>query len=198
MIATDGACRIALQFQLTEAHAQCIVEQQPILERSSLPQDDLDGFGRLNDSDETGEDAEHAALGATGNETRGRWLRIQAAIAGAVFIREYGGLPFETENGSVHIRLLQQNAGIVHQVTSGEVVGAVNDDVVVAKNVQRVFAVQRDIILFNLQIRIDVLHFLGGGIELFAADIFGAVNDLALQIGDIDLVEIDKTDAANP
>ena len=49
----------------------------------------------------------------------------------------------------------------------------------------------------DLHERIDVEHRFGGGIELLAADVFGAVDHLALQVGVIDHVEIDQADAAD-
>ena len=110
---------------------ESIVKQQAAFQRCALPQDDLHGFRCLDDPDHAGQNAEHAALCATGDKARGRRFRIEAAIAGAVFIGEHRGLSFEAKDGSVHIRLLQQHAGVIHQIARGKIVGAVDDDVVV-------------------------------------------------------------------
>ena len=44
---------------------------------------------------------------------------------------------------------------------------------------------------------IDVLHLLRGGIDLLAADVLGEVDHLALQVGEIDDVEIHQADVAD-
>ena len=41
------------------------------------------------------------------------------------------------------------------------------------------------------------MHLLGGRIELLAAHVLGAVDHLALQVGEVDHVEIDQADAAD-
>ena len=93
--------------------------------------------------------------------------------------------------------MLEQHAGVVDQVARGEVVGAVDHDVVVLEDVEGVLAGERDFVLDDLHVRIDVQHVLAGGVELLAADVLGAVNDLALQVGEIDDVEIDQADFAD-
>ena len=37
----------------------------------------------------------------------------------------------------------------------------------------------------------------GGGVELFAANVFGGVNDLALQVAGVDDVEVDQAKGAD-
>ncbi len=44
---------------------------------------------------------------------------------------------------------------------------------------------------------VDLVHAVGGGIEFLAADVAGAVDDLALQVGEVDHVEIHQANAAN-
>src|ERR1700691_1807011 len=45
--------------------------------------------------------------------------------------------------------------------------------------------------------RIDLVHTVGGGIELLAPDVAGAMDDLALQVGEVHYVEIDQPDASD-
>ena len=197
MIAAHRALRIAPQLQFAEAHRQRIVQHQPANQGLADAQDQLHGFGGLNQSDRSGQNAEHPAFGAAGNQAR-RWrLRIQASIAGAARIREDRGLPFEAEDRSVHVRLLQQHARVIHQVTRREIIGAVDYDVVVFQNIERVLAGQRNLVPVDLDIRIDVEHGLGRRIQLLLADVLGPVNHLALQVGEIHHVEIHQADAAD-
>ena len=73
-----------------------------------------------------------------GHQPGRRRLGIQAAVARAAGRREHRRLAFEAEDAAVDVRLPQQHAGVVDEVARGEVVGAVEDDVVVAEDVERV------------------------------------------------------------
>jgi hypothetical protein len=44
--------------------------------------------------------------------------------------REDAHLALKLENAAVHDRLPDQHRGIVHQVTRGEIVGAIDDDII--------------------------------------------------------------------
>ncbi len=57
-----GHFGIALHFELTEAHLQRIIEQQPANQRRALAQNQLHGLGRLDAADQAREDAENATL----------------------------------------------------------------------------------------------------------------------------------------
>jgi hypothetical protein len=47
-------------------------------------------------------------------------------------------------------------------------------------------------------VRIDVAQSRGGGLQLGASDVRAPVQDLALQVAQVDGVEIDEPDAADP
>ena len=49
----------------------------------------------------------------------------------------------------------------------------------------------------NFDAGIDALEGVTSGLALVAADVLGAVDDLALEIGEIDGIEIDETEASN-
>ena len=105
-----------------------------------------------------GKHAEHAALGAARDEPGRRRLRIKAAIARPAQVRrEHAGLAFEAEDGAVHVRLLQQHAGVVGEVARGEVVGAVHDDVVGADDVEGVLAGEPGVVQDDLDVRIEAV-----------------------------------------
>ena len=103
---------------------------------SPIAEDQLDRLGRLDAADEPGQDAEHAALGATRHLAR-RWrLGIEAAVARPAGRVEHRRLAVEAEDAAVDVRLAQQHAGVVDQVARREIVGAVDDDVVGLEDVE--------------------------------------------------------------
>src|SRR5439155_5760562 len=78
------ALGILLELQFAEPHPERIEDQESPDEWLAYSEDQLDGFGRLDDADDAGQDAEHTTLCAARYESRRRRLRIQAAIAGTV------------------------------------------------------------------------------------------------------------------
>ena len=111
--------------------------------------------------------------------------------------RKHGRLTIEPEDGAVDVRLFQEDADVVDEVAGREIVGTVDHHIVVAEDLHGVFAGERGFEFIDLQVRVDVLHGLCRRVELLLADVFGAMNHLALQISEIDHVEINDTDAAN-
>ena len=105
--AADGALGIFAQLQGAEAHAERVDQQQTADERLADAEDQLDGLGGLDDSDEAGQDAEYATLSAGGNQPW-RWrLGVEAAVARAFLGAEDAGLAFEAEDGAVRVRLVR-------------------------------------------------------------------------------------------
>src|SRR6202142_2319576 len=98
MLAANGTLRIFAQLQFAEAHGQSVKEKQAPDERIALADDELQRFSGLNRSDNSRKDAEHAAFRAGRHQAGRRRLGIQAAIARAGGISEYGDLAFEAEN----------------------------------------------------------------------------------------------------
>ena len=110
---------------------------------------------------------------------------------------ENGNLAVEPQNRAVHVRLAQQHAGIVHEVASGKVIGAVNDDVVITQNLQRIRTGQLHFVSDDVDFRIQVLQTPRGHGHLRLPDIRRRIHHLALQVGDIDAIEIDDADASD-
>ena len=133
LCAADGALGILAQLELAEAHGERVDQKQAPNERLALAEDELDDLSGLNDADQAGENAQHAALGATWHQAGRRRLGIEAAVAGPLARGEDAGLAFEAKDGAVDVGLAREHAGIVDQVAGGKVVGAVGDDVVVLR-----------------------------------------------------------------
>ena len=163
----------------------------------ALAQNQLDDFRRLHHADQSGQNAQHSALGA-GRHQSGRWrLGIEAAVARAFLGREDAGLAFEAENRTVDVRLAGKHAGVVHQVARGKVVGAVGDDVELAKQFERVLAGEPGVKFPDIQERIDGLQLFRRRIQLLAAHVGGGVNDLPLQVGVVHDVEVHDAERAH-
>src|SRR5690348_2163959 len=156
MRSAHRALRIFAQFQFPELEIQRIEQQQTANQRLALAENQLDGFKRLNRTDDAGQHSQYSAFGTAWNEAR-RWrLRVEAAVARAFAGVKYGSLPLEAKDAAVNIRLSQQNASIVHQVPGGEIVRAVDDDVIVAEDIERVLGSQPRLVGNHLHVWIDI------------------------------------------
>src|ERR1051326_4268828 len=110
---------------------------------------------------------------------------------------EHRRLAIETKNRSVNIRLLREDADVVRQIASRKVIRAVNDDIVIGNNFERVFARETAFVRLDFDRGIYVAQSVSRRIQLFAPDVFCAVQNLALQIAKIDIVEIDEAELSN-
>ena len=120
-----------------------------------------------------------------------RRFGIKAAIAGAALGREDAGLALEAEDRAVDVGLAGEHTSVIDQIARGKVVGAVDDEVEVAEDVSALSLVRRVSNLRTSTLGLIAAMRSRGGVELLAADIVGAVDNLALQIGEIDNIEID-------
>ena len=151
----------------------------------------------MDHADHARQYSEHAAFSAARHKPRRRRLGIQAAIARALLRVEDRRLTLEPEDRAVHIGLARQHARVVDQIAGGEVVGAVDDDVVIGEQLQRVLRREGGLVGVDLHVRIDLSDPLFRGVELQAADVCSRVNDLPLQVREVDHVEINDAQAAN-
>jgi hypothetical protein len=78
-----------------------------------------------------------------------------------------------------------------------EVVSAVGDDVVVLEDLKGVGGRQHGVVLDDVDVLVEALEHLLGGVDLELADGGLRVDDLALEIGLVDDVEIDEADGAD-
>ncbi len=198
MLAAERALWVAPQFEFAEFEVEGVEEQEAADQREALAQGQLEGLGGLDEADNAGQDAQHAALGATGNQARGRGFGEDAAIAGAAQARgEHAGLALETEDRAIDIGLAQEHAGIVGQVACGEIVGAIHDDVVGPNQVEGILARQAGVVQAHLDVRVEPLEGVPGRVGLGPADVAGAVDDLALEVGKVHRIEIHQAELAD-
>ena len=170
-IRTAGcARRIAAEFELTERHLQCIVNEQPSGKRGPDIQQHLNCFRGLNQSDHTRQNAQHAGLIATGGQFRRRGFRIHAAEAWTFIWNEGRSLTVEPENAAVHDRLFQQHRGIIDHVGCREIIGAADDDIVVLDDLQDIRGVEVNRVGTHFHVGVDFKQRTTRGIDLWNSD----------------------------
>ena len=105
---------------------------------SPMPRISLIASTAWIEPDDPRQHGEHARLGARRRQLGRRRLGQEAAVARAVVGREHRGLALEPEDRAVHDRDADLEGGVVEQVAHGEVVGAVDHDVVARQDVDHV------------------------------------------------------------
>src|SRR5690348_329615 len=191
------AIRVLAKPNGSKAHAQRVDQQQPANEWLAHTENELDAFRGLDRTDEPRQNAEHTTFRAARHESWRRRFGEETAIARSLLEREHRGLPFEPEDRSIHVGLAEQDARIVREVASRKVVGAVDHDVVITNDVERVLGGQACLVGLDMHMWIHVANALDGRFELRTADILRPVQHLPLEIRDIDDIEVHETERAN-
>ena len=111
--------------------------------------------------------------------------------------RENAGLTFKTENGAVNVRFSEQHAGVVGQITRGEIVRAVHYDVVWLDNLKRVFAGESRVVEDDFDGGVDAVDGFFGRLRFGPAHVGVRVQNLALEIGEIHVVEVNNAELAD-
>jgi hypothetical protein len=126
-------------------------------------------------------------------------VREQAPVAGRLGAGEkHRGLPVELVDRAVHERLAEHLGGVVDQVPDREVVGAVHDHVVAAQDVERVLRGEQRVVGDHVNPRVEIVEAVGRGVHLLAAHVVRVVQDLALQVGQVDAVEVHDAERPDP
>src|SRR5438477_4255068 len=198
LFATHGAVGVPADPHLLEVHMQSVVQEETSLERVALPRRDRDRLGRLDRADHTRQDPEHATLRTARDGARWRRGREQASVAGRLLPgHEDGGLALELIDRAVHERLAHELGRIVDEVTDGEVVRAVDDHVVALEDLENVRREQQRLVADDLDRGVDRAEVLDGRGDLGAADVGRRMEDLALEVGHVDTVEVDDAELAD-
>src|SRR5207302_3369139 len=185
MLAAHRAIGILLQRQLAELHAPAVEQHEAADQRLSKSDDPLDRFQRLQRADDSRQDAEHAALGARRHEVGRRRLRVEAPVARSLLRVEHRDLAVEPENRAIDVGLTEQHARVIHEIASGEIIGAVDDDVEPPEDLEGVAGREPLAKRFDLYVRIDVPQALARRVDLRRPDRGGPVDDLTLQVAAI-------------
>ena len=125
-----------------------------------------------------------------------RWRGVQATVA-ALLRQERCHLPVKHEDGAVHDGLVHQHAEVIDEVARREVVRAVDEDVKLLGDFHGVLGVDVFGDLDDLRVRVDLTDGVLGGVDFGAADVIVSVQELSVQVGDIDVIEINDADLAD-
>ncbi|MDF3016985.1 MAG: hypothetical protein K0R44_2210 [Thermomicrobiales bacterium] len=68
---------------------------------------------------------------------------------------ERSGLPLKAKNASVHIWLVEKHTGVVDEISSREVVRAVENHVVLGEDIQHVALIQPRLVLDHVHVRVQ-------------------------------------------
>ena len=98
----------------------------------------------------------------------------------------------------MHHRRAGHQRCVVEQVPTGEVVGAVDHDVVLAQQFDHVAGVEAHVVGHHVHVGVQQREGLFGRIDLAVADALDVVQDLALQVGGVHGVHVDDADGAHP
>ncbi len=162
----------------------------------------LDGLVDLDRADAGAQHAEHAALGAARHHARRRGLGVEAAVAGRVGTLEGrpedAGLAVEAVDRAPDVGLVQEVRRVVDHVARREVVGAVDDQVVVLEDLEHVVVLEALVVHDHVDQRVGLGDRLACRLGLRLADVGLAVDHLALQVGLVDLVELRDAEGADP
>ncbi len=96
------------------------------------------------------------------------------------------------------MRDAEPGARVADEVARREVVGAVEDEVVVGEHVHRRHRVETLPVPHDDRVGRDGRHGVRGGVDLGATDVVDAVHHLPLEVGRLDDVVVDDPDGADP
>ncbi len=187
--------RVAEQAQFAELSGEGIVGHQTANQGIADAEQEFDRLGRLEQTDDTGQYAQHAGFRAAWRKRGRRRLGIEAAIARPLVRLEDGQLTLEAEDAAVHDRFVGDERGIVQQVARREVIGAVDDDIVVGDDARHVAFIQTLDVGDDLDIGVQGLDAFARGLGLILTNATRIMDNLALQVALFHHVGIDDADA---
>jgi hypothetical protein len=184
IFAADGAGGIAAELEFAEAGAEGVRMEKAAEEGFAVLGEELDGFGGLEGADESGEDAKDAGGIAVGHGAGSGGDGKHAAVTRSPKVgSEDANLSFELMDRAVDEGFFQPNAGVAGEVAGGEVVAAIENEVVVRGNCQGVRGGEGFGMKVYLQFGIEGAEAAGGGVDFELAEVFGGEKDLALEVG---------------
>ena len=91
-----------------------------------------------------------------------RFRRKQIPVClGSLTVTEYGNLSFKSLNSAVHIRLVQRAATVANQITGGEVIASVYNDVIFGNQTAGILLIETERIGMYFYITVQSLQSLG-------------------------------------
>ena len=106
-------------------------------------------------------------------------------------------LAIETQDTTMRERLSCHHTSIIDEELHGEVVGAINDEIIFLDDVERIRRVEEFVVGVHFHIRVDGFDFLLSAHHLRHAHILGEMDDLTLEVGKVHHIGINDTDASD-
>src|SRR6266850_1772962 len=197
VLATHGALGIAAELDLAERRVERVEQEITADERLARPEQQLQRLVGLERSDNAGQHAEDSGLRTRRRELRWRRCREEAAVARTLMRAEDRELSLEAIDAPVHDRLVPLHRRVVQQVARREVVGAVDDHVVVGDDPVDVVARESLLVRDHRDIGVECFERLLRGERLRLSDALGAVQDLSLEVRRVDDVGVDDAQRAD-
>src|SRR5436305_8688561 len=117
--------------------------EQPAGQRFTRSDNQLERFRRLDEPDDSRQNAEHARFGTAWRGAGRRRLRKKTAVTGAAKMwRKNAGLSFETKDRAIDVRFAREDADVVREIAGGKIIRAVDHDIVIRDDLRRVLARQ--------------------------------------------------------
>ena len=128
---------------------------------------------------------------------RGRRFREETPVARPALRIEDAQLSLEAVDRSVDVRHPEENGRVVDQIASREVVGTVHDYAVAPQEVERVLGGKAHRVGYDPRARVERLDPLLRCGHLGATDVRGRVEHLALEVRELDRIEVHDADLAH-
>ena len=196
--------RIPSVTQRLETHRTGIDHQKAADETFAEADNLADYLKRHHRTKHARQRAEDSSFGARRHSARRRRLRKQTAISwiagsvGARLVRaDRGQRTIEGADRRGDERLPREIAGVGHEVTGGEIIGAVRHDVVSRYQIDCVRGAQPQMVCLDINQRIEPYHRISGGFDLGPANVGRCENDLALQVRQRHVVVVDHAKRAD-
>lgn len=142
---TEFAIRVFGEFDGPEAGLEGIVDSDFAEGRVASLEDEFDGLHGLEGADNARKDPEDSSFCAVWDGTRWRAFGQEATVTRAAEVGcEDGHLPIEAVDGAVDKGFFEEDGGIVCEETSGEIIRAIEDDIVVSGDGDGVFRGEAD------------------------------------------------------
>ena len=104
------------------------------------------------------------------------------------------GLAAETEDPTVTEGFARLDAGIIDQKLHREIVGTIDDEVVVLDDIHDVVTVKERMDGIDLDVGVDGFHLLLGALDLRTPHILREMDDLSLEVAQIHDIAVDNAD----
>ena len=184
------------ELYLAEFHGERIVGEQVAREQITHAENVLDGFHRLKASDHAAHGANHARLLTGRHSVFRRGFLEYAAVARPLARNVRHELPLEADNACMGERLLRHHASVIDQELRREIVGAVDNKIVILDEVEDVVAGDEGMVSNDLYIGVHRFHRLFRGLHFGLAHIGRSMDNLTLQIRKVHHVGVGNSDGA--